>query len=101
MRAIDIIAFAIIGAGLAFAAHGSARATAFTVQCVNAANGTAMTFTVDDRRRSVNGMPAEISDSHIAWQDKSDGGSYELHRTSGNLTVRNGGHVQFNRCQSQ
>jgi hypothetical protein len=60
-----------------------------------------MMYSVDDRLHTVNGTPAEITDDHVAWQNKTDGGSYDLHRASGNLTVRNAGRARFHRCDMQ
>ena len=101
MPTIKTVVAAILCTGLPLAGGAPVRAAQFAFHCVNSASGAGVTFSVDDRLRTVNGIPAEITDDHIAWQDKSGGGSYDLHRISGNVTVTTGGHKRFDRCQSK
>ena len=113
MKTIKAMGFAGLAAMLALSA-ASASAGQFTYQCLNSSNGVTSTLSIDTQRRTVNGMAAEISDSHFAWVEKApkaDPASdkktvvkgdtkNDLNRASGVLTVSSaGGHTQFNRCQ--
>ena len=94
-------AFFVLAAGLGAAT--TARADDLSFRCTNQASGTSWTVTVDEQKRTADGAPANISARHISWRDAQTGGSYDLDRSSGDLTFVNsssmGGYMLFHRCK--
>lgn len=90
----------MLAAVVAGATGAAARAERLSFRCVDPRNGTAWTLSADTDARSVGGLPAEISASHIAWVAKPRNDRYDLSRASGLLRVAPaGGHVRFERCR--
>ena len=96
---------AVLGALGALSAGATAQASDLSYQCTNTASGTSWLVKVDDQKRTVDGMPADISAARISWRDASTGGSYDLDRKSGDLTFTNsssmGGYMLWHRCQQK
>jgi hypothetical protein len=94
-----VFALGIIGrAPAAEAQHGQT-----TVVCSNPASGTSWQINIDFDRRTVDGYPATIDNTAIAWRDPGDQGNYTLDRKSGNLRVAvpssTGGYFLHDRCK--
>ena len=93
------VAFGALSAGAA------AQASDLSYQCTNTASGTSWLVKIDDQKRTVDGVPADISAARISWRDAATGGSYDLDRKSGDLTFTNsssmGGYMLWHRCQQK
>jgi hypothetical protein len=100
-----ITSFAIAAALAAVLADAPAQASDLSYQCTNTASGASWLVEVDDQKRTVDGVPADISAARISWRDAATGGSYDLDRKSGDLTFTNsssmGGYMLWHRCQQK
>jgi len=98
MKAMNVIAIVTI---IALEGRTAARATQFTIKCVNVASGASWSLKVDDRQQTVDGAPARITGAAIAWRD--NGGFFDLDRSSGILTFTNasstGGYILRHQCR--
>jgi hypothetical protein len=99
-------AIALAAAGpLAGAWPAAAMASSATLAmvCTNPASGAHWPILIDWQHRSVDGNPAEISASKIAWHNARDSGNYALDRGTGQLTVitasSTGGYFIYDRCR--
>jgi hypothetical protein len=101
LRAATVAAFALAAVGRAPAAEAQHGQT--TIVCENSASGTSWQINVDFDRRTVDGYPATIDNTTIAWRDPGDQGNYTLDRKSGNLRVAvpssTGGYFLHDRCK--
>lgn len=81
----------------------SAQAAELTFRCVNSASHATWDLKIDPAKSTADGFPAKINGASIAWRDGTHGGTYELDRSSGELTFSNassmGGYMLFHRCQ--
>jgi hypothetical protein len=58
-----------------------------TLRCSNPFSGATWEVAIDPKRRTADSFPADITDKTIRWHDAARGGSFELDRASGELTV--------------
>jgi hypothetical protein len=88
---------------LPLAAAFSVRADELTFRCVNTASHATWNLKIDLAKSTADGFPAKINAVSVAWRDVTHGGSYELDRSSGELTFSNssstGGYMLFHHCQ--
>jgi hypothetical protein len=80
------LALALVGCGARTGPEAAPAGTA-RVHCVNPASGFGWDLPVDEAAQRVDGHPANIDARRIAWYDPSDTTSYELDRSSGELTA--------------
>ncbi len=90
--------------GLAGAmACSSAKSAPIFLTCTNPYSGTRWQIAVDWSRSTVDGNPAQISDTAISWHDAKDNANYRLDRSSGRLTVvmpsSTGGYFLYDQCE--
>lgn len=97
-------AAAVALAAVSAACAGTARSQppARSVTCSNPVSGTSWQIAIDLANTTVDAVPAQISDSEIAWRDPT-GRNYTLDRRSGELTMiapsSTGGWVQRLHCR--
>jgi hypothetical protein len=99
LKRMTIAACALLPLAAAF----SAQANELTFRCVNAASHATWNLKIDLEKSTADGFPAKINAESVTWRDATHGGSYELDRSSGELTFSNssstGGYMLFHRCQ--
>jgi hypothetical protein len=92
----------IVGALIGSNRWAPSHAAAVTFKCANTSSGATWEVKVDLDRNTVDSFPALITKSNISWRDTVHGGSYDLDRSSGVLTLVNssstGGYMLFHRC---
>jgi hypothetical protein len=95
---VDWLATLGIAAALASTPNGDISA----MICSNPASGVSWRIAIDYRRGTVDAQPARIDATKISWFDKTDGGTYTLHRESGELDFvaasSTGGYFVHDRC---
>jgi hypothetical protein len=94
---------ALVAAAAAAMPSFGANGTESVFNCTNPASGVGWQIKVNFQARTVDTNPARITTATISWHDPSDGGSYSLDRSTGNLTVviasSTGGYFIHDRCR--
>ncbi|MGA9427982.1 MAG: hypothetical protein WA889_22995 [Xanthobacteraceae bacterium] len=96
-------ALALPGLAIAFSPTAAAAPTGEkTITCTNPTSGANWQIKVDYDRKTVDSLPAAISDGQISWHS-AGGENYKLDRKSGNLTVvvasSTGGYFLHDTCK--
>jgi hypothetical protein len=100
---------ALLAAAFLASARPALAADKQVFTCTNPSSGTTWTIVVRyDRQRvdsSAESFPASITSRRITWRDTTHGGTYELRRATGELTVRyassTGGYALHDHCSAQ
>jgi hypothetical protein len=98
LKRVTIAACALLPLAAAF----STQADELTFRCVNAASHAKWSLKIDLEKSTADGFPAKINAASVIWHDATHGGSYELDRSSHELTFSNssstGGYMLFHHC---
>ena len=101
-KTFALAALAAAGGLIGSTRWDSSQAAVLTFRCANTSSGTTWDVKVDLERNMVDSFPARITTSNISWRDTLHGGSYDLDRSSGVLTLVNasstGGYIMVHRC---
>jgi hypothetical protein len=100
-----ILALALSACGAQSADPPRVPPGAVQALCVNPSSSASWIVRIDESRGTVDGRPARIDERRITWRNPSDGGQYELQRSSGALAVARasstGGYVLNYRCDGR
>jgi opacity protein-like surface antigen len=93
---------ALASVAVALLPAAAAQAAVTVWRCVNPHSGAAWDIRIDEEKKLVDSLPAEITAARVEWHDTVDGGYYSLDRATGALTMRaassTGGYFLYHRC---